>query len=289
MVQIKIDQAPLPPGVAGVAREDLALGSPATLTAVGGPYLRYQWRIISKPLDLATQLFSAAVLSIPDASVTLLQPVDVIGTYLVEVSVDSGAGLGARATDVARITFYAGPTLGATPGTFPRRIPATGETVEHNVAGNQEGWAAELRFWLAALQFQAQTLRIRTVSVTIDQSELALLGPGVKTFAKTVTDTPAGWRVMGIAKVGIIEFLDGISDTYELNVGWSVFYTALVNAENLGPGATAHFDSTKNYFPQKLGFTPPMPLVLQVVSVEDLNLTVQGLISVEITFFLSET
>lgn len=149
-VQIKVDQSGKPPGVAGQAREDLATGTAVTLTAVGGPFLSYQWRIVSKPINILTPVRSSALLATPASVVTLLNPIDVPGTHLLEVAVDSGNGLGAGEDDIARITFYAGPTLNANPLKIPRRQPAAFEGAEHNVpdaldpAGNPDGWAREM-------------------------------------------------------------------------------------------------------------------------------------------------
>ena len=62
-VQIKVDQVAAPAGVPGQAREDLALGVGVTLTAVGGPYLSYLWRIVDLPTNAAVTVRSAAVLA----------------------------------------------------------------------------------------------------------------------------------------------------------------------------------------------------------------------------------
>ena len=157
-VLIKVDQAAKPPGVAGVAREDLATGTDVTLTAVGGPYAQYLWSISHKPIDIFTNTRASSVLATPAAVSSLLSPINVAGTYRVGIAVDSGAGLGAGAGDVASMTFYAGPVLATQPERFPRRIPAFGETTEHNVpdavdpAGNTEGWSKEWYRWFAAIQ-----------------------------------------------------------------------------------------------------------------------------------------
>jgi hypothetical protein len=106
---IIINQTGKPAGVAGQSREDLDTGVDVTLSASGGPFLAYRWRIVSKPIDILIPVASAALLTTPDAASPLLSPVDLPDTYLVELAVDSGAGLGAREGDVARRTFYAGP------------------------------------------------------------------------------------------------------------------------------------------------------------------------------------
>lgn len=155
---IIIDQAAKPPGVAGKAREDLALGTDISLAAAGGPFASHLWSIIDKPVDIITPALSASLLATPTASTTLVSPVDVEGTYLVELLVDSGSGIGATADDIARITFYAGAALAANPLLLPRREPAFRETIEHNVndgvfpAGNPRGWGQEWLRWFAIIR-----------------------------------------------------------------------------------------------------------------------------------------
>ncbi len=157
-VQIKIDQTGKPAGIAGFAREDLATGVGVTLSAIGGPFLAYRWRIVSKPIDILTSTRSSALLATPTASITLCTPIDVLGTHLLELTVDSGNGLGASDADIVRITFYAGPTLSATPADLPQREPAAFESLEHNVpdtldsGGNPEGWARTWKKWFAVIR-----------------------------------------------------------------------------------------------------------------------------------------
>lgn len=173
-VSIKIDQAAHPPGVAGKAREDISTGTAVTLTAVGGPYAAYSWSVIHKPSDIYTNTPSAAALTAPAAAVTNLTPIDQECTYLVQVLVDSGSGLGATASDVARITFYAGAALNPDPERLPRRTIAFGETTEHNVndaiqpAGNTEGWAREWQRWFALIQanYDSRVLAAGRVTLT---------------------------------------------------------------------------------------------------------------------------
>lgn len=162
-VQIQVDQpgSGAPPGVVGQAREDLQTGFPVTLTAVGGPFIAYQWSIVDKVVDMLGGTQSAALIAAPNAPVTAMNPIDFEGTYLVQVVVDSGSGLGALPDDVARITFYAGPvlnTLNPNPGELPRREMAFRETTEHNVPdvvfplGNPRGWAEERQRWQEVLK-----------------------------------------------------------------------------------------------------------------------------------------
>lgn len=164
-VQITVDQAAKPAGVAGKAREDLDTGVAATLTASGGVFLAYSWSIIHKPIDVFTSTKSTAALTAPASAVTNVTPLDLPGTYHVQVLVDSGSGLGATAADIARLTFYAGipgdkfrGALATRADLLPRRIPAFQETTEHNVndafdpAGNLEGWSREWYRHFAVLQ-----------------------------------------------------------------------------------------------------------------------------------------
>lgn len=156
--QIVIDQVAKPPGIAGKAREDLDTGTDITLTAAGGPFLSHLWQMIDRPIDIIGAAQASSVLVTPSASVTLLSPIDVEGTYLAELLVDSGNGLGATADDIARITFYAGLALSANPAALPRRRPAARETNEHNVndaifpGGNPRGWAQEWERWFLLMQ-----------------------------------------------------------------------------------------------------------------------------------------
>ena len=157
-VQIKIDQAGKSAGVAGQAREDLATGVSVTLTAIGGPFLAYRWRIVSKPVNILISTRSSATLATPTASVTLCTPINLKGMHLVELAVDSGNGIGASDADIVRITFYAGPALSGAPQDLPRRHPAPYESLEHNVpdgldaAGNPDGWAREWERWFAVIE-----------------------------------------------------------------------------------------------------------------------------------------
>jgi hypothetical protein len=158
-VQITINQAGAPAGTAGVAREDLATGLAVVLTASGGAYLSYLWEVLDCAVDHIGLVKSAVGLATPNAATTNMLPIDLAGTYRVRVSVDSGSGLGATAADVATITFYAGPTLAALASALPRRIPAFGEMLEHNVpqaAGygstrNFRGWSPEMERWFLVL------------------------------------------------------------------------------------------------------------------------------------------
>ncbi len=116
------------------------------------------WSFIDRPAAIQTGLNSNAAFSAPTAASTNVTPIDQPGTYLIELAVNSGQGLGATADDVARITFYAAlvgdpyqGVLNPNPSLLPRRIPAFGERREHNApdtlepAGNTTGWARE---WL---------------------------------------------------------------------------------------------------------------------------------------------
>lgn len=156
VAQIKIDQAGKPAGVAGQAREDLDTGTAVTLLATGGPFAQYLWTFVDKAINDTVTARSAAALATPAAISTSVTPIDLPGTYHVQLVVDSGSGLGALPGDVARITFYAGTPGHAIFGTpnadaaeLPRRSIAFQETTEHNVpdavdgAGNTAGWSRE--------------------------------------------------------------------------------------------------------------------------------------------------
>lgn len=161
-VQIKIDQpgSGAPAGVAGRSREDLRTTFDVQLSAIGGPFLAYQWTLVDRPIDIVTPAASAAAVATPNASVTLVTPIDQVGTYLVELAVDAGYGVGARPEDVARATFYAGVTLNylaTDPRELPRRIPAFRERADHNApdaiypSGNARGWAQEWLRWFSSI------------------------------------------------------------------------------------------------------------------------------------------
>lgn len=162
-VQIQIDQAGKPPGTPGQARQDLAVGTNVNLTAVGGVYKQYQWTILSRPLDVVMARRSSCVLATPDQSSTVISPIDLPDTYFVQLAVDSGNGLGASLDDIARITFYAGPTLGGG-NQLPARKPAYRETTEHNAPdaidplGNPEGWRKAMEYWFAVIARHDQIL-----------------------------------------------------------------------------------------------------------------------------------
>jgi len=155
-VQININQAAKPPGVAGQAREDLNVAVAVTLTAVGGPFSQYQWTLIDAPPNATLTASSVSTLSAPTSSTTLITP-DYDGTYLLELAVDAGFGLGARPEDVTRKTFYAGATLNPIIDQLPRRVPSFFEQLEHNVpdalnaGGNIIGWAREWQRWFKVI------------------------------------------------------------------------------------------------------------------------------------------
>jgi hypothetical protein len=157
-VQITIDQGVLPPGTPGKAREDLSTGLLATLSSSGGPFAQYLWRILHPAVDIDSGVKATSILATPTAPSTQINPIDVEGTYLIELVVDSGNGLGAGVDDVARITFYAGTALAANPWDLPRRGPAFKETIEHNVndaidvTGNTEGYSREFYRWFALIR-----------------------------------------------------------------------------------------------------------------------------------------
>lgn len=181
-VKIFLAQAAHPVGTPGFAREDFDTGTPVSATQSGGPYAQYLWELVDKPIDLTIPMQSAALLTAPLAATTLINPVDLPGTYLIRLSVDSGSGLGATADDVAEITFYAGipgSPLNPNPTLLPRRQIAFRETTQHNVQndpifgllGNQRGWAQEWIRWFEVIQ------RLFTLS-TIFAAGTVILPPG---------------------------------------------------------------------------------------------------------------
>lgn len=204
-VSITIDQpgSGIPPGLPGQAREDLVLGFPAQLTANGGPFFAYQWSIIDKAVDMLAAVQSSALLSAPAAAVTQLTPMDIEGTYLVQVLVDSGSGLGANPDDQARITLYAGPVLNylnPDPAELPRREMAFRETTEHNVpdlvfpAGNSRGWAEERQRWQEVLKriYRGKSWSWGRVSVA---------GGGPAALVSSFNCAGAVWAATGIVDI----------------------------------------------------------------------------------------
>lgn len=157
-VQIVINQSGKSAGVAGQAREDLDTGTAVLVAAVGGPFLAYQWSFQYRAINIVAGARATSLFATPTASSSLINPIDQPGTYLIQLAVDSGSGLGATEEDVATITFYAGPTLNADPTLLPRRIPAFRERLQHNVpdvidpTGNTEGWSREWLRWFAYIE-----------------------------------------------------------------------------------------------------------------------------------------
>lgn len=180
-VQIQLFQSGTSVGAAGQAREDYVVGSPVQAIAVGGPYLAYKWSFGSKPIDIVDAVEANSVFDSSGSDTSLIEPIDVPGTYLIQLAVDSGSGLGATVDDVASITFYAGNpadqlqgVLAADPTQLPRRIPAFGETLQHNVAdaiqpsGNTQGWSREWYRWFSVIGAIAQ----RRVATAISAAAL---------------------------------------------------------------------------------------------------------------------
>lgn len=235
-VQILIDQAGAPAGIAGQAREDLQTGVPVTLTATGGPFLAYQWSIIDKAVNMLAGVQSAALLTAPLAGVTQIAPIDQVGTYLVQVVVDSGSGLGATANDVARITFYAGAALNflnSDVAELPRREMAFREETQHNVpdvifpGGNIRGWAQERQRWQEVLTRMYE-------GKAWAWGRVALTGAGAV--------LTSGFNVAGVLRtaVGVVS----ISFNRPLP---NADYAVIVTARNVGGSAVA-FNETANAF-----------------------------------------
>lgn len=222
-LQIQIDQAGAAAGEPGKAREDLVLGVPVVLTATGGPYLKQLWTVRHRPIDVVAGVRSACALNAPESIVTQLTPIDLPGTYAVRCTVDSGSGLGAKVGDTADVTFYAGPTLAVDPTAMPRRVPAFGETTEHNVpdaidpAGNPEGWSRELARWFAAVNALGTNRIWAWGRVTMRGFEVLNLDAGnnvasMQRLSKgTVSITFA--RAMPNAKYAVISVARGVGGT----------------------------------------------------------------------------
>jgi|SRR5580693_2536998 hypothetical protein len=158
-VQIVLNQTGASAGIAGQAREDLVTGVPVIASISGGPFLQYLWTLNDRAVDFNAATISACAPLTPTMASTTFTPIDVAGTYLVQLLVDSGQGLGATPDDVATITFYAGPTLATAGSQLPLRVPAYGERTEHNVPDpinpgsglNTRGWAQTMGRWFTTL------------------------------------------------------------------------------------------------------------------------------------------
>ena len=172
-LQITIDQSGKPAGTAGQAREDLDLGTAVDLVVTGGVSVtEYQWSLLYAPPNEAMTVKSSAAFTAATAATTQLTPIDNRGTYFVQCAVNQGYGLGARAEDIVRITFYAGTALSSDPALLPRRRLAFLETTEHNVpdaldaGGNVDGWAREQERWFRVIENTgAPTARINMIYV----------------------------------------------------------------------------------------------------------------------------
>ena len=157
-ILIVLNQSGKTPGVAGKAREDLVTGVPVQATIQGGPFKEYLWTLIDNPVDFVNGVRSSAAVTLPKSASTTIQPIDIENTYLLQVLVDSGQGLGATADDVATITFYAGTPLSSDPASLPQRTPAFGERLEHNVTdailqgNNSRGWAQVMGRWFEIIK-----------------------------------------------------------------------------------------------------------------------------------------
>lgn len=157
-VQIILNQVGQSAGIAGQAREDLVTGVPVIATISGGPFLQYLWTVNDRPIDFNNAVISACAPLTSTLASTTFTPVDVVGTYLLQLLVDSGQGLGATPADVATITFYAGPVLATAGSQLPLRVPAFGERTEHNVPDpinggglNFRGWAQVMGRWFTTI------------------------------------------------------------------------------------------------------------------------------------------
>jgi hypothetical protein len=210
---IILNQAGASAGVAGQAREDLVTGVPVVATYSGGPFLAQQWSLIDKPpkfLPVGSAALSSAAVQSPSASGTNISPIDNPGTYLLQLLVNSGQGLGATPADVATITFYAGPTLSADPSQLPRRQMAFGERVEHNVPDglfpgpglNLRGWAQEWGRWYEVIKRTFVGSAIGWARVSLPGGGPAVIVNGTPLIA-TVTRTGVGLCTVTFSAPGL--------------------------------------------------------------------------------------
>lgn len=205
---ILLSQSGKPAGTAGVAREDFDIGVDVTATAQGGPFASHLWSIIDRPIDYDAAVQATTAPSSPTASATVLTPVDVPGTYLLQLLVDSGQGLGATEDDIARITFAAFAAAGAgfgplssDPAELPRRRPAFRETLEHNVldpilTNNARGWAqARDRF--------DEAFRRMYGGKTWAWARVDLPGGGPAAIGNSTAGRPQAMNVASVTRTGV--------------------------------------------------------------------------------------
>jgi len=244
-VQIKIDQTGAPAGVAGKAREDLVLGVPVTLTAVGGPFLRYEWTLVDAPTNELVQVLSSAALSSPLTSVTSVTPIDYEGTYAIQLKVDSGLGLGARGSDTAKLTFAAFDSNNAISEDgreLPQRVPSFLERTEHNVnddlepLGNTKGWSRTLRRWFEIVRriYRGKFWAWANIQVTGGAASIyAPAGPNTQAF-----------NVASVTYIGVGAY--DVTFTENFYIGAGVKYSVIAFPQHLpfGAPAIAAFDET---------------------------------------------
>ena len=122
---IRIDQGALPAGVGGTSRDDLALGTPVTLSNDDNTGVRvWRWALVSVPTG------SSATLSGTTSPTTTFTP-DVAGSYLIELQVNEGLK-GERDRRIGAVLDNG------------YRYPAFGEAQEFNAGGNTQGYGPAL-------------------------------------------------------------------------------------------------------------------------------------------------
>ena len=120
-VSLIINQSERDPGVAGVSRDDLALGTPVELSNESNAGVTlWRWSLLARPSG------SGAVLADPEAPTTGFEP-DLAGSYLIELKVNGRV----RGRIIAAVKTSRG-----------WRIPAQGEADEF------DGWWAAMEFLL---------------------------------------------------------------------------------------------------------------------------------------------
>jgi len=140
---IRIDQAanPVPNGVAGISRDDIVLGSIVTVRNSSTSGVRSRRWVLDRPFN------SAAVLSTTTGEAPTFVP-DVVGTYLIKLSVNGGLDMGEDGDEVDKRSVIVRDAAG-------HRHPATEEGAESNYQiapglFNTEGWSPDLRRMLQA-------------------------------------------------------------------------------------------------------------------------------------------
>lgn len=159
---IRIDQAAntIPNGVAGIARDDILLGSIVTVRNGTPNGVRTRRWVLDRPFN------SEAILSTTTGEAPTFTP-DVVGTYLIKLSVNDGLDMGEDGDEVDERSVIVRDAAG-------HRHPATEEGKQSNYATgpgvfNKEGWSPDLRRMLQA--YDNRNTDPLTVTVASGDSE----------------------------------------------------------------------------------------------------------------------